>query len=1163
MKRNFSFITINISIIFGFFILTNPAFSKPVPPSLTSSATLTQADTKAEVRLSKTYGNLPLTFEANEGHADEQVKFLSRGSGYSLFLTPTETVLSLSKDEQSTAIRMGLMGANPKPKMAGEEKLSGKTNYLIGNDPKKWRTNVSNYKKVRYQEVYPGIDLVYYGNQRKLEYDFIVKPGVDPKAIRMQFAGVDRMSVEAGDLVMHTDTGDLTQKAPIIYQEIDGKRIKVAGNYMFLADNQVGFYLGDYDKDRPLVIDPILEYSTYLGGNGADEGHGIAVDGAGNAYVTGGTGSTDFPTLNALQGANAGGNTIAFVTKLDANGVLVYSTYLGGTDDTDEGNGIAVDGAGNAYVAGDADSTDFPTLNALQGANAGGIDAFVAKLDTNGALVYSTYLGGSGSEQLSGDIAVDGAGNAYVTGRTTSTDFPTLNAMQGAFGGGQADAFVTKLDTNGALAYSTYLGGGSDFAPGFGPERASGIAVDADGNAYVAGWTDSTDFPTLNALQGALAGGGTDAFVTKLDANGTLSYSTFLGGNGTDEGRGIAVDGSGNATVTGNTKASDFPTMNALQGALAGGDEDAFVTKLDTNGALSYSTYLGGSSFDIAFGIAVDEAGNAYVTGITRSTDFPTLDTLQGAFPGDIDNFVTKLDASGALSYSTYLGGSGSDSARGIAVDGSGAAYVTGWTDSRDFPVLNALQGAFVNSRSDAFITKIGTLNQAPTADAGIDQIVEQQNSDGSNVTLGGSGSDPDTDPLTFAWTWPLGSASGPTPTVQLPEGTHIISLVVNDGTVDSDPDTVEIKVQDTTDPVVTPPADITVPATGALTNVAIGTASATDAADPNPTITNDALGSDFPVGTTIVTWTATDAATNEGTATQSVTVVNNTSTGTNVIVDPVDPGTGEPVQEVDLTFDEITSEGTTTAAVTTTGPPSPVGFQLGDPPTFIELETTATFNGLVEVCFDYSGITFTDENNLKLLHFVSSNWVDITTTKDTVNKIICGDTPSFSFFALFEPEAPIDVVVQWARVRLELNSENWDRVKVRGTYSLSPNSDGIDVVNEDVIVKFGDFTQTIPAGSFVSKNNGKKFVYKGSQGGIKQLVIKTNGKFKIKAKGLNLQGIDYLKPVPFSIQIGNDFGEKPIHFLDLKPKVKKFKLLDDGTDEDDEEDEVDFDKND
>ena len=614
-----------------------------------------------QIKLQQSYGKLPLSFEANQGQSDAQVKFLARGPGYALFLTPTEAVLSLkkppaqrkaartmpalSKAGRGTVLRMRLVGANPAPRVIGQEKLPGKVNYLKGKDPSQWRTGVPTYAKVKYEAVYPGVDLVYYGRQRQLEYDFVLAPGADPDALTLSFEGADRLEIDPrGELVLHTAGGDLRMHKPLIYQEVEGVRRPIGGGYVRKNKRQVGFEIAAYERARPLMIDPVLVYSTYLGGTDFDEGRGIAVDHSGQAYVTGFTASTDFPTQDPLQ-PTLGGSDDAFVAKLNRTGSqLVYSTYLGGTD-FDGGRGIAVDHSGQAYVTGFTASTDFPTQNPLQSALGGFRDAFVAKLNRAGSqLVYSTYLGGTDFDGGRG-IAVDHSGQAYVTGSTGSPDFPIQNPLQSAFGGGAfgsglLDAFVAKLNRAGSqLVYSTYLGGTND-------DRGSGIAVDHSGQAYVTGRTDSPDFPIQNPLQSAL-GDFVDAFVAKLNPAGSqLVYSTYLGGStgadgvGNDFGIGIAVDRLGQAYVTGDTNSTDFPTQNPLQSAL-GGFRDAFVAKLNRAGSqFVYSTYLGGGG---GVGIAVDRFGQAYVTGNTSSTDFPTQTPLQPTFGGDSDAFVTKI----------------------------------------------------------------------------------------------------------------------------------------------------------------------------------------------------------------------------------------------------------------------------------------------------------------------------------------------------------------------------------------------------------------------------------------------------------------------------------------------------------------------------------------
>ncbi len=678
-------------------------------------------------RLLSVSGGIPLHFEPNQGQTDGTVKFLSRAKGYGLFLTPEEVVLVLSRGPGASdqrMLRLKLLGANPQPKIEGVERLPGKSNYFIGNDPSKWRTGVPHYAKVGYAGVYPGIDLVFYGNQRRLEYDFVVAAGADPKAIRLSVEGAERLQVDArGDLVLYLPAGEVRLLRPQVYQVVDGRKVAIAGRYEVRGKQEVAFQVAAYDDTRALIIDPVLNYSTYLGGSDTELVGGIAVDAAGNAYVTGLTSSANFPTTaGAFQTTFAGGGDVpsdAFVTKLNpTRSALVYSTYLGGSgvggQGLDRGFGIAVDATGNAYVTGTTSSPNFPTTaGALQTTYPGAATAFVTKLNPTGsALVYSTYLGGGGDS--GGGIAVNAAGNAYVAGETSSLNFPTtVGAFQTTLGG-FTDAFMAKLNPTGStLVYSTYLGGSDT-------EMFGGIALDASGNAYVAGYTQSSNFPTtVGAFQTTLRGL-SDAFVTTLNSSGSaLVYSTYLGGTNTDVVTeyvgGIAVDASGNAYVTGRTRSPDFPTTaGAFQRTLAGQD-DAFVTKLNPTGsALVYSTYLGGSDNDLVgfFGggrIAVDASGNAYVTGSTSSPNFPTTaGAFQTTLAGAADAFVTKLNPTGsALVYSTYLGGSNSDGGDGIALDASGNAYAAGGTSSPNFPTTAGAVQTTLGGAADAFVTKI------------------------------------------------------------------------------------------------------------------------------------------------------------------------------------------------------------------------------------------------------------------------------------------------------------------------------------------------------------------------------------------------------------------------------------------------------------------------
>ncbi len=660
------------------------------------------------------YGRLPLVFEPNQGQADAEVRFLTRTQGGTLFLTEHEAVLV---SRGGAPVRMRLTHAGKAKAVQGLEPTGGISNYFIGNDPAKWRTNIPNYRRVEYKSVYAGVDLVYYGNPQKLEYDLVVAPGADVAAIQLEYEGVESLRVDGdGDLVLETATGELRQKRPIAYQETASGRVEVKVGYRLKTCRRVAFELARYDAGRRLVIDPVLLYATYLGGSGGDYGKGIVVDSSGAAYITGQTNSTNFPTANPVQASLGGGNNV-FVTKINAAGsALVYSTYLGGNGVSlgDSGNGIAVDGSGNAYVTGFTNSTNFPTANPLQAGNAGAWDAFVAKINPAGStLVYSTYLGGS-ADDYAYAIAVDGSGDAYITGETLSGNFPTAGPIQAINNApGVGSVFVTKINTAGsALVYSTYLGGS-------GSDQGNGIAVDGSGNAYVTGSTMSTGFPTASPLQ-ASSGGGQDAFLTKVNAAGTaLVYSTYLGGNGQDRGNGIVVDNSGAAFVTGYTASTNFPAASALQSGF-GGASDAFVTKVNAAGtALVYSTYLGRNGVDYGNAIAVDSSGAAYVTGSTNSNNFPTANALQASDGGSAVNlFAAKIGSGGgALLYSTYLGGSGGDDeGTGIAVDGSGNAYVTGYTDSTNFPTANPLQASYGGGQYDVFVLSISSSDAQPVS---------------------------------------------------------------------------------------------------------------------------------------------------------------------------------------------------------------------------------------------------------------------------------------------------------------------------------------------------------------------------------------------------------------------------------------------------------------
>ncbi len=733
---------------------------------------------------------LPMQFESNVGQTCDSVRFLARGPGYTLFLTPTQTVLSLrpgreegrsvgnsgssvaavrdrrpqgsslETDVTPAVLRMTLLGANPGPQVEGLDALPSTVNYFVGNDPHQWRSAIPTFGKVKYHQVYPGVDLVYYGNQRQVEYDFLVSAHADPKRIALGFSGADRLEIDSfGDLVARLPGGTVRWHKPFAYQDTPAGRREIAAGFVMKKRQQVGFEIAAYDVGRPLIIDPQLVYSTYLGGGGSDYIGGIAVDGSGSVYVVGDTTSLNFPTNTPYQSASAGLRDV-FVTKLDPSGSsLVYSTYLGGSSNEFAG-GIALDSSGNAYLTGQTDSPNFPLKNAVQAVNNGFSDAFVAKLGPLGTnLVYSTYLGGNGDDGGNA-IAADNSGNAYVTGVTYSrgvgiSPFPTTHgafqADNGGGVGGGSDAFVTKFDTNGALVYSTFLGGHSS-------EAGNGIALDSSGNACVAGVVEDTtsfppalpssDFPILNAFQpnfnpgitDPFAAGTKDGFVTKLNATGTaLIFSTFLGGGFDDSAHAIAVDAANRVYVVGETYSTNFPILNAAQPILGGlspenslPPADAFVTVLDTNGAsLRYSTYLGGSGFESGFdsyrfGMGIDQFGYIYLAGWTDSPGAPDPnDPSVVPFPispgadqtnsmGLVgDAFSAKINpavpGSNSLVYATFLSGTSDNRATAVAVDSSGNFYVAGFTSSTDFPVANALEATYNGGSYDGFIAKFSS----------------------------------------------------------------------------------------------------------------------------------------------------------------------------------------------------------------------------------------------------------------------------------------------------------------------------------------------------------------------------------------------------------------------------------------------------------------------
>jgi len=1047
-------------------------------------------DRTTRARIEQAYGKLPMRFEANEGQTDARVKFMARGAGYSVFLTGDEAVMQLHKQElktegtaemrtaetpvESVALRMKLAGSNSPSRVSGIGRLSSSSNYFIGNDPAAWRKGISNYSKVKYESVYPGIDLVWYGNQRLLEHDFLIAPGTDPSRIKLSFSGMDKMSIDGeGSLVLRAGDEDLRMLKPQAWQELTGGRRAISCDYSLSEKDQVEFRLGDYDTTLPLVIDPVLVYSTYIGGIGTDTGQDIAVDGAGAAYISGQTSSSDFPA-NPIQPTI---RTLpdAYVLKINPAGdAIVFGALIGG-DGGESAATVSVDPGGNVYLAGSTSSTNFPLQNPLQTSRRGILDAFAAKIDASGStLLFSTYIGGEGIDNAS-SLAVAGDGDLYLTGSSDSGDFPLVNAFQtvktgsGAYtsdnggaswseignglSGGDAndlvifpgasstifagtdrgvyksvdggsswtllggpqfirsinqiivdptsqdilyavtanqlfksvnggatwvlkplsgvrtlavdpitpsklyagtvsglsissnggdnwtsvtippvsggiigtieaiavdpvtpstvyvgplsgiyksvnggatwtfagngipifsitritriaispsnpgtlyaisnntsiyksidaggnwvqlntpaigtpaisalplplavspdnpevvytgsrglgilrsndggatwdtvnnglsardiralviapnapgkiyagadsgtDAFIAKLDTTtSSLVYSSYLGGGA-------ADSGLGIAIDSGGAAYITGSTTSINFPVVNAFQPTIAGLG-DAYVAKINETGSsISWATYLGGSGNDTGQGIALGATGEIFIAGGTTSNNFPVNNPVQASLNGA-QDAYIVRMKIDGsAIDFSTYLGGAGAEIAAAIAVDAAGAAYVTGLTNSVDFPTISAVQSTIGGSppfssIDAFVTKLNTGGtAIIYSTYLGGASTDQGLSIAVDTAANAYVTGNTLSSNFPTTPSPIRS--TGPSDAFVTKLGSSADLAITLSGAPNPVMVKKELTYSLIAANNGPDP----------------AGARVTVTLPQGAPLVSFATSIG---------------------------------------------------------------------------------------------------------------------------------------------------------------------------------------------------------------------------------------------------------------------------------------------------------------------------------------------------------------------------------------------
>jgi hypothetical protein len=750
---------------------------------LNSSSTASRADRS---KFLEAYGKLPLSFVENQGQTAQEVRYTSHGSQYDLFLTPQEAVVALRHSKHydfsprhrvmsmkamvadrkaaaakgsTTALRMQFEGANPNPSVTGGEKLPGVFNYYVGNDPQKWHKAVPSFAQVKYSQIYPGVDLVFYGNQGRLEYDFVVAPGADPNVIRMNLAGARKLRVNnAGNVVVSVTDGDLQLQKPVVYQNINGVRHELQGKYS-LKGAHVAFAVASYDRREPLIVDPVLVYSTYLGGS-SDENQpafSMVIDASGDAFIGGQTDSTDFPTAG-LGVKNTAGIFTGFVSELDPTGAtLLQSTTLGGSTGGDFVAGLAIDPSGNVYATGATFATDFPTagkaLKPTLSSNPNGT-SFLAESNSSGTLFYSSYLGGSnGTVGDAGNAVVaDSSGNAYVTGVTFSTpgtadvDFPvTTSASQSTDpedGGGSG--FLTEINTkassgSASLVYSSYLGGsGANSATaglGFGDE-GGGIALDSNNHVYITGTTTSTDFPvSATNLQPANLDPVSSAFVSEFDTTksnaASLVYSTYIGGSGNikaalgEFANGISVQpGTTVAYFTGTTNSADYPTTSgAVQktGDSTGGA--AYVSLLDTSvgNALNYSTFLGNSG-TTGFAIQADTSGKFVVVGGTQSSSFPiTVGALQTtiAAGGAGDAFITEIDPSvsggSGLIYSTYFGGSGNatngpDQAFGVAIGTLPNVYVSGQTNSTDFPTTTGAFQSALKGNSDSFVTNLNLL---------------------------------------------------------------------------------------------------------------------------------------------------------------------------------------------------------------------------------------------------------------------------------------------------------------------------------------------------------------------------------------------------------------------------------------------------------------------
>jgi hypothetical protein len=620
-------------------------------------------------------------------------------------LNLTKIIETSESKNKSALVSVEFLGANPNAELSGEDPLPFYHNYFLGNDHSRWRAHVPNFSSIIYMNVYPGIDIRYYGALGTLKYDIIVKPEKDASNIAMRYAGAKKLSLtENGELMIETSLGALAERVPSTYLLKSTNKEEITGNYTLIDSVTVGFKVQDkYNSVYPLIIDPELIFSTFLGGSNDEIAHAVGIDSAGYCIVSGTTTSSDFPRINPYDSTYDGYGDI-FISKFSPTGdSLVFSTYLGSSGGNESPFSLSIDIDNCIYVGGFTNSSNFPLANPFDDHYNQGQDAVVFKLSTQGdSLIYSTYLGGGGGDDAR-DIAVDNVGCAYVVGTTSSIDFPMVNAFDSEYGS-TYDAYLAKFSTDGgSLIYSTFLGGTGPQDGGY------AVAVDSGHCPYVVGITQCSDFPTRNAFDNHYNGGQGDGFLSKFAASGdSLIYSTYLGGSDEDYASEIAVDNSGQASIIGDTYSSNFPTVNPFIGNLRG-DADIFVTQFSTTGdSLVFSTYFGGSSYDNGWGIGLDSIGNIYIISTTYSTDFPTCHAFDSTGSGNEDAaFAILSPDGGALLYGTYMEGADPDYAFGLAVEPTGQACLTGWTRSTDFTTVNAYQPER-NGWADVFLAKFG-----------------------------------------------------------------------------------------------------------------------------------------------------------------------------------------------------------------------------------------------------------------------------------------------------------------------------------------------------------------------------------------------------------------------------------------------------------------------